>query len=94
MTRKKDFWNSQYAKPTHLELSDEPSEDLMKFTRYLVREHGKKFLNVTCKAVDLGCGNGRNLIFLAKEFGVHGLGIDTSEVAIKDAERAAKGFQL
>lgn len=91
---RKNFWDTQYKNPTHLELSDEPSEDLEKFTRYLVREHGKKFLNVTTKTVDLGCGNGRNLIYLAKTFGVHGLGYDTSKEAILQARKNAEGLQL
>ncbi len=89
-----DFWNKQYSNATHLALSDEPSEDLVKFTRYLVREHGKKYLNVTTKVADLGCGNGRNIIFLSKEFGVHGLGYDTSDVAIRDAKKGAEGLPL
>jgi SAM-dependent methyltransferase len=92
--QKKDFWNTQYKSPTHLTLSDEPSEDLEKFTRYLMREHGMKYLNVTTKAVDLGCGNGRNLIFLAKEFGVHGLGYDTSKEAVMQARKNSEGLQL
>ena len=89
MKNQKDFWNQQYKKPTHLALSDVQSEDLEKFTRYLVREHRKKFLNVTTRVVDLGCGNGRNLIYLSKEFGVHGLGYDISREAIMQAQRAA-----
>lgn len=91
---KKDFWNKQYKNPTHLELSDEASEDLEKFTRYLLRDHGKKFLNVTTKTLDLGCGNGRNLIYLAKNFGVHGFGYDTSKEAILQARKKSEGFQL
>ncbi len=73
----------------HLMLSDEPAEDLEKFTRFLEREHGKKFLNVTALALDLGCGNGRNLVYLAKKFGMRGIGYDTSEVAIAQAKKAA-----
>lgn len=92
--KKKDFWNSQYKKPTHLTLSDEASEDLEKFTRFLLREFGKKYLNVTVKTVDIGCGNGRNLLYLAKEFGVHGLGFDTSKEAIMQARGNAEGLQL
>ncbi len=94
MARGNDFWNKQYKRPTHLALSDEASEDLEKFTRYLTREHGGKFLNVTTKCVDLGCGNGRNLIYLAREFGVHGFGYDTSETAVAQATRASEGLQL
>lgn len=91
---RKDFWNKQYTKATHLELSDEPAEDLEKFTRFLMRESGKKYLNVTTNVVDLGSGNGRNLIYLAKEFGVHGVGYDTSDVGVRAAKRGAEGLQL
>jgi SAM-dependent methyltransferase len=90
----KDFWNKQYTNATHLELSDEASEDLMKFTRFLMRESGKKDLNVTTKVLDLGCGNGRNLIYLSQEFGVHGIGYDTSDVAIRAAKVSAKDLPL
>ena len=83
--KKKDFWNKEYEKAKHLALSEDHSEDLEKFTRFLIRHHGKKFLNVTSYVLDVGCGNGRNLIFLAQTFGMRGLGYDLSEVAIKEA---------
>ncbi len=89
MAKKKDFWNEQYSKPTHLELSDEPAEDLQKFCRHLERTSGREFLQVTTRAVDIGCGNGRNLVWLAKTYGVHGLGYDASSVAIDDARKAS-----
>ncbi len=94
MAHKKDFWNSQNTNATHLELSEEPAEDLKKFCRYLIRKSGKSQLNVTTKVVDMGCGNGRNIIYLAKEFGVHGIGYDASSVAIEDAKRRAEGLPL
>ncbi|MFQ5540673.1 MAG: hypothetical protein ACE5F4_00250 [Candidatus Paceibacteria bacterium] len=66
MSRKrKDFWNKEDTKTSHLALSDEPAEDLVKFTRFLQRKGGKRFLNVTARLLDVGCGNGRNAIFLA-----------------------------
>lgn len=83
--KKKDFWNKEYAKPATLALSEEHSEDLEKFTRFLERKSGKEFLNVTRKFVDIGCGNGRNAIFLAREFGMHGFGYDSSREAIHQA---------
>lgn len=86
--KKKDFWNKEYARATHLALSEEHSEDLEKFTRFLQRKSGKEFLNVTRRFVDIGCGNGRNAIFLAREFGMHGLGYDSSAEAIKHAREA------
>lgn len=99
--KKKDFWNKEYKKARksgpqgpHLALSDEPAEDLVKFTRWLERNYGRAFLNVTASAADLGCGNGRNLIFLAKEFGMRGTGYDSSREAINQAKAAATGLPL
>ncbi len=92
--KKSAFWNQQYKRPTHLKLSTEPSEDLEKFTRWLMREFGKKFLNVTTMAVDLGCGNGRNLIYLSENFGVFGVGYDTSREAILQARARTEASQL
>ena len=89
------FWDHEYAnRAGHLKLSTEAGEDLVKFTRWLVRETGKELLNPTSSALDLGCGNGRNLIFLAREFGMHGLGYDTSVAAIKEAESLSSEFNL
>lgn len=87
--KKKDFWNKEYAKAAHLALSDEPAEDLVKFTRFLQRKSGKELLNVTRRFVDIGCGNGRNAIFLAREFGMYGLGYDASREAINAAKETA-----
>jgi len=92
MKKKKQFWDSEYSRPAHLALSTEPAEDLIKFTRWLERRYGRKFLNVTSLALDLGCGNGRNLIYLAKEFGMRGVGYDSSAEAIAQANAAARTF--
>jgi ubiquinone/menaquinone biosynthesis C-methylase UbiE len=66
------------------------SEDLEKFTRFLERESGRKMLNVTTSVADLGCGNGRNLIWLAENYGVHGWGCDISGSAISQAKARTK----
>lgn len=92
--RKKGFWNREYTKAAYLALSDEPAEDLLKFTRYVERHYGRKFLNVTAHALDLGCGNGRNLVYLAKTYGMRGVGYDSSAEAINAAKRAADGLPL
>jgi 2-polyprenyl-3-methyl-5-hydroxy-6-metoxy-1,4-benzoquinol methylase len=39
-----------------------------------------------CKALDIGCGTGDNVIWLAQQ-GFDVIGIDTSELAIKGSER-------
>ncbi|MBM3272667.1 class I SAM-dependent methyltransferase [Candidatus Kaiserbacteria bacterium] len=81
------FWEKEYRSKdgTRLTLSDTPSEDLQKFCRHVEREHGRLFFNPHASAVDLGCGNGRNLIYLSQTYGMKGLGLDTSFEAINHA---------
>ena len=83
----KEFWNAEYKDGGHLALSTNQSEDLEKFTRWLERESGRKSLNVTASVLDLGCGNGRNLIWLSETFGVHGVGHDVSQEAVAQAKK-------
>jgi SAM-dependent methyltransferase len=93
-TKGKDFWNKEYKSAGHLALSNNPSEDFMKFTRWLLREHGNEFLSKRASALDLGCGNGRNLIYLSQNFGVKGLGIDISKEAIEQAKSMSADLPL
>ena len=94
MANKRNFWNQQYKKPTHLELSDEPAEDLEKFCRFLERRTKRALLNVTTQAVDIGCGNGRNLIYLSRTFGMRGMGYDLSSEAVAQATHNAAGLPV
>lgn len=95
MKRKgKHFWNKEYRTGEHLALSMEPSEDLLKFLRFLEREYGREYLNPLASAVDLGCGNGRNLIHLAKTFRMRGIGYDSSREAVDQARRESVGLPL
>ena len=87
--RHKAFWNKEYKTSEHLALSDNPAEDLMKFCRWQEREYGGQVLNRTLSVLDLGCGNGRNLVFLAGEYGCRGTGFDISEEAVRLAVRVA-----
>lgn len=89
-----EFWDREYKGGNHLALSENPSDDLMKFTRWLEREHGRAYLNPTAAALDLGCGNGRNLIFLARNFGVKGIGVDISKEAIAQAKNASASLPI
>lgn len=92
--RGRAFWDKEYQNKDHIVLSGNPSEDLVKFTRWLSREHGGTYLNRTVSVLDLGCGNGRNLIHLAKEFGCRGVGFDISHEATATAARLSKGLPL
>lgn len=88
------FWDQEYTKAEHLALSTDASEDLEKFTRWLERQTKRSILNPISSAVDFGCGNGRNLIYLAREFGMQGIGYDSSAAAIKEAVRLSEGLPL
>ncbi|MSU54920.1 MAG: class I SAM-dependent methyltransferase [Candidatus Taylorbacteria bacterium] len=89
-----EFWNKEYRGGNHLALSENPSEDLIKFTRWLERESGKEYLNIKSSVLDLGCGNGRNLIYLSKNFGMRGLGFDISEEAILLAKKLSEDLSI
>ncbi len=88
------FWDKEYTTPEHLKLSTNESEDLAKFTRWIERRERMDVLAPGVSVVDAGCGNGRNLIFLAREFGVSGVGVDISAAAIAQAKAASKDLPL
>lgn len=94
MSSHKDFWNREYKTSEHLALSSASSEDLEKFTRWLERGYKREFLNAYARALDLGCGNGRNLIYLAQAYGMKGAGYDISDEAIKQARHASEGLPI
>ncbi len=81
------FWDTEYTNPQYLKLSLNVSEDLAKFTRWLMRSESNYLLAAGNSAVDAGCGNGRNLLFLAREFGLKGFGVDISSAAIAQAKK-------
>ena len=89
MSKHSAFWDKEYKTPKHLALSDEPAEDLEKFCRWAERNYGRRFLNPLSRVLDLGCGNGRNLIFLAQTYGMRGVGYDISSEAVKLGERVS-----
>ena len=88
------FWDHEYTEGGHLKLSTNPSEDLAKFTRWLCRQTGEKLLNKNNSVVDFGCGNGRNLIFLARDFGMKGIGYDISHAGIKSAQQLSSDLPI
>lgn len=92
--KKRRFWEKEYDKEGHLALSARPSEDLAHFTRWLTRREGSASMNPLASVLDLGAGNGRNLIYLAQNFGVRGVGYDISEEAIALAKKASVGLPL
>ncbi len=88
------FWDNEYKNASHLKLSTDHSEDLEKFTRWIIRQKRGDILGAGQSAADVGCGNGRNLIFLARTFGMKGIGYDISSAAIAQAAAASRDLPL
>lgn len=88
------FWDLEYTEAGHLAMSENPSEDLEKFVRWLAREKDSYVPAQHAKVFDAGCGNGRNLIYLAKTIGARGIGYDTSKAGIAAAEKHSEGMPI
>ncbi len=88
------FWDREYTNPEFLKLSTAESEDLAKFTRWILRQERPDILAPRAQVVDVGCGNGRNLIFLSNSFGMVGTGVDISSAAIAQAKAASKDLTM
>lgn len=88
------FWDREYTNPEHLKLSERESADLAKCTRWLIRQKHGDILSVGNSAVDAGCGNGRNLVWLANEFQMRGVGVDISSAAVAQARRMSQGLEI
>ena len=89
------FWDHEYAAGGgNLALSTDPGEDLEKFTRWLGRQKNIESLHQGARVLDVGCGNGRNLVFLAQEFRIKGTGFDSSTAAIKEAKELGAALPL
>lgn len=89
MNTNRGFWNKEYKSSGHLKLSAEASEDLVKATKWIERRTGHEYLNPLATVLDLGTGNGRHLVYMARTYGMHGIGYDVSEEAIKMARDAS-----
>lgn len=88
------FWDKEYTNPEHLKLSTAESQDLAKFTRWLIRRERGDLLQAGGSAFDAGCGNGRNLIFLNQSFNMKGIGVDISAAAIAQAKAASRDLPI
>lgn len=88
------FWDAEYKNPTHLKLSTKQSEDLEKFTRWVIRRKREDVLCPAASVLDVGCGNGRNLIFLNQTFGNPGIGYDISKAAIAQAGTVSRQMPI
>lgn len=90
----KNFWEKEYKNPTHLAISEEPSGDLENFVRWAVRNSDWPPFPQGGLVVDVGCGNGRNIIALCEESGMKGEAFDISNEAIAQAKKKAREKNL
>lgn len=90
----KRFWDKEYKNPAHIALSGEPSGDFLTFVRWAEKNAEWHPFPKGGIILDIGCGNGRNIIALAKEAGMKGYGFDISEEAIRQAKKSAEDLPI
>lgn len=93
---KTEKWDQSYARKENFIFF--PKEEIIKFLSRFVRIkdgvnsfNDKINLSNDPKALDLGCGLGRQTILL-KEFGFDAYGVDISKVALEQAKELSKAF--
>jgi len=87
------FWMKEYEKGDHFSLSEREGATLVKFMRYLRREEDHLDLS-EMNFLDIGCGNGRNSVYLAREFGMKGAGFDLVGSAIDSAKKLGRDLPI
>lgn len=88
----KTTWTSEYANPEFFSMSEKPGSEVVKFVRHIRKEYGEDYFKYV-NGLDVGCGNGRNLIYMA-EHGAKGVGFDIASSAIDQAKKLAVGLPL
>ena len=87
------FWNREYVEGNHFSLSLKPASELVKCMRWFRREQDHYDLS-SMSILDIGCGNGRNALYMAETFGCQGSGFDFSSSAVEAANQLAKSEKL
>lgn len=88
MSKSRTFWNKEYGNPKHLTMSEEVASDLLTFEKWAVRNAEWFPFPKDGFVLDVGCGNGRNIIPLCAEYDMKGLGLDISGTAVEQARKA------
>jgi SAM-dependent methyltransferase len=86
----KSFWNKEYASPENLTLSTEHSSDLETFEKWAIRNSEWFPFPKDGVVLDVGCGNGRNSLYLCSQHDMKGIGFDISGVAVDQAKKATE----
>jgi cyclopropane fatty-acyl-phospholipid synthase-like methyltransferase len=76
-------WDAEYSKNRQI-WGERPSELALEAAKRLIRSKGRPM-----RVLDVGCGYGRDTIYIAKSLGFRILGIDISEKAIELAKENA-----
>ncbi len=87
----KAAWELEYSNPALLTKDAEPTAEFKRFVDWLTKDQDIDLEQV--RALDLGCGTGRNLIYLYNRFGTTGAGIDISDTALGVARERASQLQ-
>jgi SAM-dependent methyltransferase len=77
------YWDEKYRGDNRI-WGDDPSELAIVATRYLRAQRGGEEVD----ALDVGCGYGRDTVYLARTLGCRVLGVDLSQEAIRMARTA------
>lgn len=86
-------WEREYRTQRLLSPSNVPHADVMRFVRWMKKEHRKKGERLDIegmRVLDLGSGTGRNAYYFAKE-GAQVTGFEFSTTALQMAKEFAKG---
>lgn len=85
-------WEKEYSDPRFLTLGTEPLSVVKDFFRELRRKQKVDLSSVTI--LDLGCGNGKNLMYAVENFCKSGIGYDFSKTAIGQAKKLSEGLDI
>ncbi|MFZ3058673.1 MAG: class I SAM-dependent methyltransferase [Candidatus Methanoperedens sp.] len=87
MNKERLFWDKEYENSLRI-WGDRPSELAIIAVKYLKSHQlDDKYLSV----LDIGCGYGRDCLYLAKHLDCHVFGIDTSQKAIEILKNSIAG---
>ena len=86
LTPEAEYWDGRYAAGGRL-WGDGPSE----LARLVAARLGGR-VSKDVSILDLGCGYGRDSVYLARELGCHVLGADPSPAAVAEARRRRPGI--
>jgi SAM-dependent methyltransferase len=84
-------WENEYKHSKLVTQSEEPQNDFKRFYKFLKKDEGVSFEDL--HVLDLGCGTGKNSIFLA-ERGAVCTGLEISKTALSLARERAKANGL